>query len=660
MLTRLSPSEGGLKEKILSGSIVLLSGSSFVAAVNLAYNVIVAHFLGPNGFGNANALLTLLTLISAVTLSFQMIATKIVAKQSNNANRDAAYKDLQRAGWICGISVALGLILFQGQISQYLDLPNKSLVVMLALGAAFYVPLGCRRGYIQGAFGFRKLAKNMVLEGVARLLGSLLMVWLGFDVAGVVLANSLAIAVSYAAIAPKLLSHGANPLSFALAYREVSHAALFFAGQVLINNCDIVLVKHFFSPREAGIYAAIAMVGRVIFSCSSAIVNSMFPVVASTKAEDRKSFSLIGTALLLVLSMGVVMAVALRLIPSSVWASLFGSGFLIVGPYGFSQLLSLYAISTIVYCLSVVVMTYEMSYKIANTNWFQLIFSVVLIGGICKYHSSLRQVILVQLILLTAFLFVIGTLFVLENRRSATIATDAHRKLRLSRRITEDEVIAGFLQSEFDKPAYAKYGETLRPIVFSPDFDDEIQCRTRRALLTLNHGALWNELPHDTQWFEVEIQAADLDQLRVFPRAHWVLTARGRYQIKAVAKRIDRRTSGLNDSFFLKISRIREAIASEAFVTGPVILIGTDESGPLTILDGNHRLVAGVLEQKTENLKFVCGLSTNMTQCCWYKTNVFNLVRYGSNLLRALGTYPEIPVVCNSGDFPKKASRSVL
>ncbi|MEO6982534.1 MAG: hypothetical protein ABI072_05405, partial [Edaphobacter sp.] len=137
MLTRLSPREGGLKEKILSGSIVLLSGSSFVAAVNLAYNVIVARFLGPDGFGNANALLTLLTLISAVTLSFQMIATKIVAQQSNDANRDAAYKDLHRAGWICGISVALGLILFQGQISEYLDLPNKSLVVMLALGAAF-------------------------------------------------------------------------------------------------------------------------------------------------------------------------------------------------------------------------------------------------------------------------------------------------------------------------------------------------------------------------------------------------------------------------------------------------------------------------------------------------------------------------------------------
>jgi O-antigen/teichoic acid export membrane protein len=64
---------------------------------------------------------------------------------------------------------------------------------------------------------------------------------------------------------------------------------IFFAGQVLINNCDIVLVKHFFVPKEAGVYAAVAMVGRVIFAFSSSVVNSMFPLVAGTKDEEEKT-----------------------------------------------------------------------------------------------------------------------------------------------------------------------------------------------------------------------------------------------------------------------------------------------------------------------------------------------------------------------------------
>ena len=38
---------------------------------------------------------------------------------------------------------------------------------------------------------------------------------------------------------------------FALGYalRETLQALVFFSGQVLINNCDIVLVKHFFRHR---------------------------------------------------------------------------------------------------------------------------------------------------------------------------------------------------------------------------------------------------------------------------------------------------------------------------------------------------------------------------------------------------------------------------
>ncbi|MGO4213613.1 hypothetical protein AB4043_22670, partial [Terriglobus sp. YAF25] len=133
--------------------MVLLSGSTLSVIINLAYNVSVAHFLGPKGFGNANALYTILTLISAITLSFQIITAKIVAQQGEGARRDTVYRTLHRGSWVCGLLVALLLLVFQSQITTYLDLPGTTLVTILAVGAAFYVPLGSRRGYIQGAYG---------------------------------------------------------------------------------------------------------------------------------------------------------------------------------------------------------------------------------------------------------------------------------------------------------------------------------------------------------------------------------------------------------------------------------------------------------------------------------------------------------------------------
>ena len=324
-----------LQARILSGSFVLLSGSGLATAINFAYNIAVARFLGPRGFGHATAVYTLLTLISAVTLSFQIISAKVVAQQKTLEGKYAGYRGFHHGAWICGIFVALLLLLFQRAIADYLNLPGPILVVLLAVGAAFYVPLGSRRGYLQGAFGFRRLATNLVLEGAVRLGGSLLLILLGFGVRGVIAANSAAVAVAYLAIVPKLAARLPNPVRLAYALRETSQAIIFFSGQVLINNCDIVLVKHFFLPQAAGLYAAVAMVGRVIFAFSQAVVNSMFPLVAGTREEDRKDLKVIATSLLLVLAIGSAIAIGLRFTPAGIWTMFLGAKFAIAGSMAF-------------------------------------------------------------------------------------------------------------------------------------------------------------------------------------------------------------------------------------------------------------------------------------------------------------------------------------
>ena len=168
-----------LQARILSGSFVLLLGSGLTAAINFAYNVAVARFLGPTAFGHATAVYTLLTLMSAVTLSFQIVPAKVVAQQSTPEGKSAVYRDFHRGAWGCGLLVAIPLVLFQTGIANFLKLPSPVLVDLIAIGAAFYVPLGSRRGYIQGAYGFVPSPANLVLEGIVRLCGSLLLVMLG-------------------------------------------------------------------------------------------------------------------------------------------------------------------------------------------------------------------------------------------------------------------------------------------------------------------------------------------------------------------------------------------------------------------------------------------------------------------------------------------------
>jgi len=157
----------------------MLTGLGLVTLINFGYNIAVARFLGPTAFGHTTAVYTLLILISSVTLSFQILTAKMVAQQASPQAQTTVYKAFHWRGWIAGVIVALLLLVFRHAVTDYLNLPDTLLIELLAIGTAFYVPLGARRGYIQGVCRFRHLASNLVLEGVVRFVGSLALIVAG-------------------------------------------------------------------------------------------------------------------------------------------------------------------------------------------------------------------------------------------------------------------------------------------------------------------------------------------------------------------------------------------------------------------------------------------------------------------------------------------------
>ena len=630
-----------LRARVLSGSFILLLGSGLVSTLNFAYNISVARFLGPTDFGHASVVYTLLILVSAVTLSFQIVSAKVVAKQGSRPEQTAVYRGFHRRAWSAGVVIALLLVLAERGITSYLNLPTTRLVVLLSVGVAFYVPLGTRRGYLQGICNFRRLAINLSLEAFCRLSGSLLMIVLGFGVTGVIAANAAAMGIAYFFAIPALPKAAITTLEIPNAFREALQAIIFFVGQVIINNCDIVLVKHFFEPKPAGMYAAVALVGRVIFAFSWAVINSMFPIVAGVRNRERRDHSLLKTSLLMVFGICSAFALCLWLAPASVWARMFGPAFVVAGKNGLPHLLALYAITTGLYSLCVVMIAYEMAYKIANTGLVQLAFSGLLIASIYRFHSSLEEVIWVQIVMMTFLLAVVAVPFLANalagfKNEEETLGPNQVCKLR---QVTEEEVMAEFLKSDFNNPDFEDYREALATLVNHPDLSNPVENAKRRALLFIRHASLWRVLPEGTEWFEVALRPADLERIRVFPRAHWRKVAKGDFSITEVVGEIAAgRCQGVVDEAFIqKILGIRDWLEQDQAVDpGAVLLIGISASGPFTVLDGNHRLAASLLgsSETPKRFRVYCGLSPRMGQCCWYNTNLATLFRYAAKLLR--------------------------
>lgn len=624
-----------LKSQLLGGSLTLLAGSGFVGLTNLVYNVVTARLLGPTGFAHATAVYTILMLMSCITLSFQVVSAKYVARCTTLQDRATVFISLHRRSWVAGIFIGLLLFLFERPLTNYLNLPDPVLISLLALGTAFYVPLGVRRGYIQGIHAFRALAINFMLEGLVRLGGLFVLIGLGMGVKGAVLASVLAVIVCYVAALP---SPGLSSLSsrgIPISFREGLQAIVFFSGQTVINNFDIVLVKHFFPPAEAGFYAAVALVGRLVNMCAWSVVNTMFPVSAGAGEKDSEGRPVLFTSLALVLGILTILIFGMWMIPSFLWKTLFGSQFE-TGSYGaLAPLLILYAITTGIYSLSSVIITYEMSRKIANTSWVQLGFSGALALGVYLLHDSLHQVILVQLVLMIGLLVIL--MVPLIRYQFTPKAVLSHNSLRLRRALSEEEVMSEFLKSEFHHSEFDEYRDQFDYLVRYPDLSNPRENDVRRALLFLRRAAMWRELPTNTRWFEVELTLEDISRIRFFPRAHWRRVADGSFYLSDVVKQIRQRLDNAAQGEFFDKLRLLSYSVQDDIVNRTVIFIGADPRAPLTILDGNHRMAAAMLgapQSALGRFRFICGLSPDMTRCCWYYTNVNSLFRYLTNLVR--------------------------
>ncbi len=215
--------------------------------------------------------------------------------------------------------------------------------------------------------------------------------------------------------------------------------------------------------------------------------------------------------------------------------------------------------------------------------------------------------------------------------------------MKRMRPASEAEVIAEFLKGEYHQQEYHADRHENERLVMSPNLADKSENERRRQLLYRRHRFTWKELPKDVRWFQAELELSDINRIRVFPRGHWPkMTTGSNFGISEIARNVRERQFDPDvaedvTAIHAIAYRLREQVDNTA-----VLLIGVDEEKPLTILEGNHRMIAAALvsqERVTSFITFV-GLSPSMTECFWYHTTFDNMLRYAWR--RVLNLQPDI------------------
>ncbi|MBI3576810.1 hypothetical protein HY086_02090 [Candidatus Gottesmanbacteria bacterium] len=324
--------------RVLRSSAIVFLASTVANFSGWLYHIVVGRILGPDHYAELSALLALFFILNVFSGVIQTVLVRffsiLKARQSYGEAKQLYWTSTRFIAFseIVGLFVMLPLI---PSISSFLHIGNFWYFVWVYLIFAT-TTIGIVNGAaLQGFQRFIPFSLFANIGMVLRLMTGAIFAFLG--VGWTLVANVIANVVSYFLYflpLSFLLQHKVKPLTI-----TKSHAArygvpvlLATLGITVMNSQDILLVKHYFSSYEAGIYSSLSVLGKVIFYASSAVGFVLFPIVAEKselRADSRRSVTL---GLLVVGMVSAVITAGYFLFPSIAILP-FGAAFAPAAPY---------------------------------------------------------------------------------------------------------------------------------------------------------------------------------------------------------------------------------------------------------------------------------------------------------------------------------------
>lgn len=383
---------------------ILFLATILVNAGNYALNLLLGRFLGPVIFAEASVLATAVLMLSFIALGFQLTTAKFVAAAEVDQEDTASLRNFiaKKAKWI-SVILSAGFILCAKFIQSYLQFESVVPLIILFASIPFYIEMSINRGYLQGVQSFKKMAASYVVEMVARLIVTFVLLYAVFYLMGVGASESIAIGFACSFIASwwvsrtkfDSLEEGFNSDTISAMIKFITIIMFYEFSQILINNSDVILVKHFFDNEQSGMYSALALIGRVVFFATWTIVTLLFPKVIEREKKGLKHADLFWKSLAIVSSVGVLIIGACYFMDELIIQLLYGSAYMEVAPY-----LYLYAIATTLFACANVFAYYFMSLSKYIPVLISIVVGILQLVSIYFFHGSLLEVIWVQIYLM--------------------------------------------------------------------------------------------------------------------------------------------------------------------------------------------------------------------------------------------------------------------
>lgn len=385
-----------------------------VNIINYGYHLVMGRVLGPVNYGVLASIFSILYLISVVPSSASVSIVKFISSAKGDGEVYSIYNSLARFVFILAGIVSLVFMIFSPVMAKFLHIDNFLIVTMVSFVLFLSLITLVNQATSQGLLKFSGLVIPNLISAVVKLGLGIALVILGWSVFGAIFAVVVGAAISYLYsrwFIKKVLTSKNNKSFDLKPFFKYSIPVLVqaFAFTSLFTT-DLILVKHFLPAFEAGIYAALSTLGKIIFFAVTPIVGTMFPIVAGrrSRGESYEKVFLLSFAMTLVISILVV--IFYWLFPNVAIGVLYGKAYLSAK----SDLVWM-GIFILFYTLSNILVNFSLSLGRTKIIWLPLLTAILQILVLWYWHGSMLQVIQVSLVL-TVILFFACAIYLGYNR----------------------------------------------------------------------------------------------------------------------------------------------------------------------------------------------------------------------------------------------------
>lgn len=399
-------------EQVFMLSVLLVNGGNYI------YNLLLGRLLGPSVFAEAALLVTLLLVLSFAGMTFQLAAAKFAVLFEKDQWARFRFK-MYKGALLVGILSMIFLVLFAENLQNLFQTKSATMFVVFAFGIPIYFLMSVNRGIYQGKMAFTKLSTSYQTEMWSRLGITLLFIFiLPFEPA-ILVALGILISFFFGMLPTDSKNFKFNktarltPENTKMVSTFIILTACYEGTQIIINNSDILMVKHYFNATQAGLYASLALIGRVVYFVAWMFVMILLPTVVQRKKDGLATAPVLFKYVLIIGLLSTTIVTACWLFPELIVSLMFGEQYLAI-----SGLLWKYAMATSIFAISNIFAYYYLSLDHYVPVIISGILGVSQIGLIAFYHESLEQVVIVQIIAMAVLLVFQLAYFVYKNNKS--------------------------------------------------------------------------------------------------------------------------------------------------------------------------------------------------------------------------------------------------